>query len=104
MMYLSICLPAGLFETRHHFALLAFLGLANVYALRIILSLAIVAMVDPGMANNALFLSNLTFDTCPSIGHCSVPALLLCWRILRYLARPCPQGIQLKLSLELAWT
>ena len=35
------------FGKRHHFALLAFLGLANVMALRIIMSLAVVAMVDP---------------------------------------------------------
>ena len=42
--------------TRHTFVLLAFLGTANAYAMRINLSVAIVAMVQQGMYANCLYI------------------------------------------------
>lgn len=55
--------PEGLFGTRHVLGLMGFLGFANVYAMRVNLSVAIVAMVN----SSAIPHVNATkLDTCPN--------------------------------------
>ncbi|KAF4526241.1 hypothetical protein B566_EDAN001926 [Ephemera danica] len=49
------------FKTRHTLALMGFLGFANVYAMRVNLSVAIVAMVN----NSAIPQVNQSYDVCP---------------------------------------
>jgi len=58
--------PKGIL-TRHLFALLGFLGFANVYAMRVNLSVAIVAMVNTTAITNSSSLDNST--ACPVIGN-----------------------------------
>eukprot|EP00092_Neocalanus_flemingeri_P019684 GFUD01021319.1.p1 GENE.GFUD01021319.1~~GFUD01021319.1.p1 ORF type:complete len:503 (-),score=87.91 GFUD01021319.1:155-1663(-) len=54
-------------KTRHIFALLGFLGFANVYAMRVNLSVAIVAMVNnTAIANNSMTNSS---TSCPVVGN-----------------------------------
>ena len=61
--------PRGHMLTRHVFALLSFLGFANVYAMRVNLSVAIVAMVNnTAIGHNTSGDSNST-DTCPIVGN-----------------------------------
>ena len=45
-LFVISCILSGGWGTRHTFAILAFLGFANVYAMRVNLSVAIVAMVN----------------------------------------------------------
>jgi len=52
---------------RHVFALMGFLGFANVYAMRVNLSVAIVAMVNNTAITNTSVVNNT--DTCPVVGN-----------------------------------
>ena len=52
--------PARCLPTRHVFALMGFLGFANVYAMRVNLSVAIVAMV-----NSSVILAPRDNSSCP---------------------------------------
>ena len=64
-LYQSLIHTGPRFGYRHVFSLLGFLGFLNVYAMRVNLSVAIVAMVNstsPGIANN----TNITDGTCPA--------------------------------------
>ena len=67
------------FGKRHHFALLAFLGLANVMALRIIMSLAVVAMVDPN--DQSTEHSSLIGKECP-FNNTILPFPTVCFQSL----------------------
>jgi len=58
--------PKGLL-TRHVFALLGFLGFANVYAMRVNLSVAIVAMVNNTAITNTSMANTTT--ACPVVGN-----------------------------------
>ncbi|XP_023322825.1 putative inorganic phosphate cotransporter isoform X2 [Eurytemora carolleeae] len=51
------------YQTRHLFAFMGFLGFANVYAMRVNLSVAIVAMVNSTALGNGSSISN---NTCPA--------------------------------------
>lgn len=63
---LTLSEPKGLL-TRHVFALMGFLGFANVYAMRVNLSVAIVAMVNnTAITNNTLVNSS---TTCPVVSN-----------------------------------
>ena len=65
-LYQSLIHTGPRFGYRHVFSLLGFLGFLNVYAMRVNLSVAIVAMVNStsnsGTANN----TNITDGTCPA--------------------------------------
>ena len=65
-LYQSLIHTGPRFGYRHVFSLLGFLGFLNVYAMRVNLSVAIVAMVNStsnsGIANN----TNITDGTCPA--------------------------------------
>jgi len=58
--------PKGILK-RHVFALLGFLGFANVYAMRVNLSVAMVAMVNTTAITNTSIVDNST--TCPVVGN-----------------------------------
>ena len=57
--------------TRHSLALLAFLGLSLVYAMRVNLSVAIVAMVRAPVTNSTATVDNATQQ--PEIYACELP-------------------------------
>ena len=52
----------GCWGVRHTFVILAFLGCANVYAMRVNLSVAIVAMVDNTLSGKSTLIHNSYFS------------------------------------------
>lgn len=56
-------MPEGLFGTRHVLSLMGFLGFANVYAMRVNLSVAVVAMVNSSAIPHV---NTSTQDACPN--------------------------------------
>lgn len=67
-------------KSRHILGILGFLGFANVYAMRVNLSVAIVAMVNNTIQPPS---SNNTYDHCPlpNVTNSSKPEVSLCFLI-----------------------
>eukprot|EP00090_Calanus_glacialis_P040476 TRINITY_DN7059_c0_g1_i1.p1 TRINITY_DN7059_c0_g1~~TRINITY_DN7059_c0_g1_i1.p1 ORF type:complete len:505 (-),score=159.42 TRINITY_DN7059_c0_g1_i1:141-1655(-) len=63
---MNLVQPRG-YLTRHIFALMGFLGFANVYAMRVNLSVAIVAMVNNTAISNTSIVNSS--DSCPMVGN-----------------------------------
>ena len=64
--YQSLILSGPRFGYRHVFSLLGFLGFLNVYAMRVNLSVAIVAMVNSTSSSHFTNSTNVTDGTCPA--------------------------------------
>lgn len=67
---MMMLLSPGAWETRHTFAVMSFLGLANVYAMRVNLSVAIVAMINHSRNNKNQFFHLLIvkgYPVCPAV-------------------------------------